>query len=206
MSWQSFLTMKRFISEGNRLENAGCRLWHMQRLNRLAARTDAVDDPHNDILRARASTATLPRRRCRAIDVAMMCIAFGALSSSICEDVSLHVHLPPDSRKQQRLSPQQWRRHPPTQPQSSRCRAKCVGTQHGCAVPKGHGHEFTINLPSDMESAYRTDPRVQHLQRPPHNHPVPLLFNLHRVIVSVIPPLWRRTCKLPSRCDTECPV
>ncbi|RHZ26452.1 hypothetical protein DYB31_002161, partial [Aphanomyces astaci] len=44
--------MKRYISEGNCLENASWRLWHMQRLNRLAARTDAVDDPHNDILRA----------------------------------------------------------------------------------------------------------------------------------------------------------
>ncbi|ETW05547.1 CAMK/CAMK1 protein kinase, variant 1 [Aphanomyces invadans] len=51
MPWQSFSTMKRFISEGNRLENASWRLWHMQRLNRLAARTDAVDDPYDDILR-----------------------------------------------------------------------------------------------------------------------------------------------------------
>ncbi|RHZ08960.1 hypothetical protein DYB26_016248, partial [Aphanomyces astaci] len=52
MPWQSFSTMKRFISEGNRLENASWRLWHMQRLNRLAARTEAVDDPYDDILRA----------------------------------------------------------------------------------------------------------------------------------------------------------
>ncbi|ETV63526.1 hypothetical protein H257_19550, partial [Aphanomyces astaci] len=52
MPWQSFSTMKRFISEGNRLENASWRLWHMQRLNRLATRTEAVDDPYDDILRA----------------------------------------------------------------------------------------------------------------------------------------------------------
>ncbi|KAF0695712.1 Aste57867_13497 [Aphanomyces stellatus] len=50
--WQSFSTMKRFVSEGNRLENASWRLWHMQRLHRLgprhAANVHGSDDPFDE--------------------------------------------------------------------------------------------------------------------------------------------------------------
>lgn len=42
-SWQSFSTMKRFVSEANRLENASWRLWFMQKNQNSMRKSQSLD-------------------------------------------------------------------------------------------------------------------------------------------------------------------